>query len=166
VQRVTGRPGIHVWMGECHVHAGISAADLRERVAHNPDSEVLIHPECGCATSAQWLAGMGELPAERTYVLSTGGMLDHARQTTAERVLVATEVGMLHQLRQANAGTAFEPVNPLAVCRYMKMNTPEALLRCVRDGVTEVHVEPGIAARARRAVEAMIAVGTPSPVGE
>jgi quinolinate synthase len=166
VQRVTGRPGIHVWMGECHVHAGISAGDLRERIAAAPDAEVLIHPECGCATSAQWLAGTGDLPAERTYVLSTGGMLEHAGRTAAERVLVATEVGMLHQLRQANPRASFEPVNPRAVCRFMKMNTPGALLRCLRDGVTEVHVEPGVAARARRAVEAMIAVGSSSPVGE
>ncbi|MGZ4589725.1 MAG: quinolinate synthase NadA [Actinomycetes bacterium] len=166
VQRVTGRPGIHVWMGECHVHAGISGADLRERVAAEPDADVLVHPECGCATSALWLAGTGDLPAERTHVLATSGMLEHARTTTARHVLVATETGMLHQLRQANPAARFEPVNPRAVCPYMKMTTREALLRCLRDGVDEVHVDPDVAARARRAVEAMIAVGTPSAAGE
>jgi quinolinate synthase len=166
VQRETGRAGIHVWMGECHVHAGISGADLRERVATAPDAEVLIHPECGCATSALWMAGTGDLPAERTHVLSTSGMLEHARTTTARRVLVATETGMLHQLRQANPTAVFEPVNPRAVCSYMKMTTREALLRCLREGVDEVYVDPDVAARARSAVEAMIAVGTPSAVGE
>lgn len=166
VQRVTGRPGIHVWMGECHVHAGISGADLRERVAAAPDAEVLVHPECGCATSALWLAGTGDLPAGRTHVLSTSGMLAHARATAAGHVLVATETGMLHQLRQANPAAVFEAVNPRAVCPYMKMTTPRALLRCLREGVDEVRVDPEVAARARRAVEAMIAVGTPSAVGE
>ncbi len=166
VQRTTARPGIHVWMGECHVHAGISGPDLRERVAAAPEAEVLVHPECGCATSALWLAGMGDLPASRTHVLSTGGMLEHARQTDARHVLVATEVGMLHQLRQANPRARFEPVNPRAVCPYMKMTTPAALLRCLRDGVDEVHVDSTVAGRARRAVEAMIAVGTPSAVAE
>jgi quinolinate synthase len=166
VQQVTGRPGIHVWMGECHVHAGISGADLRERVAAAPDAEVLIHPECGCATSAMWMAGTGDLPAERTHVLSTSGMLEYARTASAGRVLVATEVGMLHQLRQVNNRSAFEAVNPRAVCPYMKMTTPEALLRCLREGRDEVLVDIDVAARARRAVEAMIAVGTPSAVGE
>jgi quinolinate synthase len=166
VQQVTGRPGIHVWMGECHVHAGISGADLRERVAAAPDAEVLIHPECGCATSAMWLAGTGDLPAERTHVLSTSGMLEYARTTSASQVLVATEVGMLHQLRQVNNHASFEPVNPRAVCPYMKMTTPEALLRCLREGRDEVLVDIDVAARARRAVEAMIAVGTPSAAGE
>ncbi len=166
VQQVTGRPGIHVWMGECHVHAGISGADLRERVAAAPDAEVLIHPECGCATSAMWMAGTGDLPAERTHVLSTSGMLEYARTAAAGRVLVATEVGMLHQLRQVNNRSVFEAVNPRAVCPYMKMTTPEALLRCLREGRDEVLVDIDVAARARRAVEAMIAVGTPSAVGE
>jgi quinolinate synthase len=166
VQRVTGRPGIHVWMGECHVHAGITGPDLRERVAAAPDAEVLVHPECGCATSALWLAGTGDLPPERTHVLSTSGMLAHARATSAQHVLVATETGMLHQLRQANPRTVFEPVNPLAVCPYMKMTTTDTLLRCLREGVDEVHVDPQVAARARRAVEAMIAVGTPSASAE
>jgi len=166
VQRVTRRAGIHVWMGECHVHAGISGAHLRERVAAAPDAEVLVHPECGCATSALWMAGTGDLPAERTHVLSTSGMLEHARSTVARHVLVATETGMLHQLRQANKTTTFEAVNPRAVCPYMKMTTPAALLRCLREGVDEVHIDPTIAARARRAVEAMIAVGTPSADGE
>lgn len=166
VQRTTARPGMHIWMGECHVHAGISGPDLRERVAAAPDAEVLVHPECGCATSALWLAGMGDLPAGRTHVLSTSGMLEHARQTAARHVLVATEVGMLHQLRQANPQARFEPVNPRAVCPYMKMTTPAALLRCLRDGVDEVHVDPTVAVRARRAVEAMIAVGTPLAVAE
>jgi quinolinate synthase len=81
-------------------------------------------------------------------------------------VLVATETGMLHQLRQANPAVRWEPVNPDAVCQYMKMTTPATLLRCLRDGVTEVEVPADVATRARQAVQAMIAVGTPSAVAE
>jgi len=166
VQRVTGRQNMRIWMGECHVHAGISPTDLRASVEATPDAELLIHPECGCATSALWMVPDGQLPTERVHVLSTGGMLDEARRTTAKQVLVATEIGMLHQLRQANRVTDFQPVNPRAACPYMKMSTPEKLLRALREGRDEVTVDPQIAARARAAVEAMIALGTPSPVGE
>ena len=166
VRRVTGRENIHVWLGECHVHAGISPDDLRDKAEAQPDAELFIHPECGCSTAALWQAGAGDLPPGRTRVLSTGGMLTAARETSATAVLVATETGMLHQLRQANPAVRWEPVNPNAVCRYMKMNTPAALLRCLRDGVTEVQVEPGVAQRARRAVAAMIEVGSPSAAGE
>jgi quinolinate synthase len=159
VRRVTGRRNLHVWLGECHVHAGISPDELRRKAAGQPDAELFIHPECGCATAALWQAGAGDLPAARTRVLSTGGMLAAARETSAPAVLVATETGMLHQLRQANPAVRWEPVNPAAVCRYMKMTTPATLLRCLRDGVTEVQVPPGVAARARRAVQAMVATG-------
>jgi len=162
VRRVTGRANLHVWLGECHVHAGISPAELRRKAAADPQAELYVHPECGCGTAALWQAGAGDLPAERTRVLSTGGMLAAARSTRARAVLVATETGMLHQLRKANPAVRWEPVNPDAVCRYMKMITPQALERCLRDGVTEVRVDPDVAARARRAVEAMLATG-PAP---
>jgi quinolinate synthase len=166
VQRVTGRANIHVWLGECHVHAGISPEELRRKAAAEAEAELFIHPECGCSTAALWQAGTGDLPQGRTRVLSTGGMLAAARSTRAPAVLVATETGMLHQLRQANPAVRWEAVNPGAVCRFMKMITPAALLRCLRDGVEEVHVDPGVAERARRAVQAMIGVGSPSAAGE
>jgi quinolinate synthase len=166
VQRETGRDNIRIWLGECHVHAGISPDDLRRKVAAEPGADLFIHPECGCSTAALWQAGTGDLPAGRTRVLSTGGMLDAARTTRAAAVLVATETGMLHQLRQANPAVRWEPVNPDATCRFMKMTTPAALLRCLREGVEEVQVAPDVAARARRAVQTMICIGTPSQAGE
>lgn len=161
VRRETGRENIHVWAGECHVHADISPTQLVDTVRDNPNAELFVHPECGCTTSALWMAESGELPAQRTHILSTGGMLDEARATTAHRVLVATEVGMLHQLRMANPTTEFEPVNPQASCPFMKMITPEKLLRCLRDGTDEVDVDPEVAQRARGALEAMISIGSP-----
>jgi quinolinate synthase len=166
VQRMTQRTNMHIWMGECHVHAGISPVELREKALASPESELFIHPECGCATPALWLSGTGDLPADRTHVLSTGGMLERARDTKAASVLVATETGMLHQLRRANPAVRWEAVNEKAVCVYMKMTTRDVLLNCLLEGTTEVTVEPEIAQRARRAVDAMIAVGTPSMAGE
>ncbi len=161
VQRVTGRRNLHIWAGECHVHAGINGSQLAAKAAAAPDAELYIHPECGCATSALYLAGAGAVPAERVRILSTGGMLAAARATGAHEVLVATEIGMLHQLRRAAPGVDFQAVNDRASCRYMKMITPAALLRSLRDGVDEVTVPADIAARAGSAVQRMIAIGRP-----
>jgi quinolinate synthase len=161
VKRLTGRGYMHIWMGECHVHAGISPTDVRNQVAAHPEAELLIHPECGCATSALWLTGTGDLPADRTHILSTGGMAEVARGLTSDVALVATEIGMLHQLRRVNQHTTFLPMNPKASCRFMKMTTPELLLRCLREGRDEIDVPADIAARARRAVERMVEIGRP-----
>jgi quinolinate synthase len=165
VRRVTGRANMHIWLGECHVHAGISPAELRRKASAAPTAELFIHPECGCSTAALWQVGEGDLPPGRTRVLSTGGMLDAARTTKAAAVLVATETGMLHQLRRANPAVRFEPVNPDAVCRFMKMTTPTSLLRCLREGITEVTIAPGVARPAPRGGEAKHN-GGPSPAGE
>jgi quinolinate synthase len=165
VQRITGRR-MHIWMGECHVHAGINGAELKAMVAAEPDAELFVHPECGCATSAMWLASQGVVPKERTRILSTGGMLEAARTTKSRKVLVATETGMLHQLHKVNPTTEFAPVNRAAVCKYMKMITPEKLENALRTGNDVVDVPRDIADRARASVERMIAIGTPSRVGE
>ena len=165
-QRETGRTNMHIWMGECHVHAGINGAELKAMVAAEPDAELFVHPECGCATSAMYLASEGVVPAERTHILSTGGMLEAARTTTARKVLVATETGMLHQLRKVNVTTEFQAVNRAAVCKYMKMITPEKLENSLLHGTDIVDVPRDIADKARLSVERMIAIGTPSRIGE
>jgi quinolinate synthase len=161
VKRVTGRDNIRLWLGECHVHAGIRPADLRSRLEAEPDAELLVHPECGCTTMAQWMVSDGQLPAGRAQVVSTGGMLAAATRTRARKVLVATETGILHQLRKVNPAVSFEPVSADAVCRFMKMITPDKLLASVREGVHEVHVPEPIRIRAERAVRRMIAIGQP-----
>jgi quinolinate synthase len=161
VKRVTGRDNMHIWAGECHVHAGINGAELAERAAENPDADLFIHPECGCATSALYLAGEGAVAPERVKILSTGDMVHEARDTRAKTVLVATEIGMIHQLRKAAPDIDFRAVNDRASCRYMKMITPAALLRCLRDGLDEVHVDHETAARARASVQRMIEIGQP-----
>jgi quinolinate synthase len=161
VKRVTGRENMHIWAGECHVHAGINGAELSERAAAYPDADLFIHPECGCATSALYLAGEGVVASERVKILSTGDMVYAARDTKARSVLVATEIGMLHQLRKAAPEIDFRAVNDRASCRYMKMITPAALLRSLRDGADEVHVDLETAARARASVHRMIKIGKP-----
>jgi quinolinate synthase len=161
VRRMTGRKNLHVWAGECHVHAGINGDELTEQARANPDAELFVHPECGCATSALYLAGEGAFPADRVRILSTGGMLEAANQTRADKVLVATEVGMLYQLRRAAPQVDFRAVNDRASCKYMKMITPAALLRCLVEGADQVHVDPDIAAAGRRSVQRMIEIGQP-----
>ncbi len=161
VKRETGRDNIRIWAGECHVHAGINGDELTQQSESHPDADLFIHPECGCATSALYLAGEGAVPEEKVHILSTGGMIDAARATQAAQVLVATEVGMLHQLRKAAPDVDFQPVNSRAACPYMKMITPAALLRFLREGKDEVFVDPDVAARARQSVERMIAIGNP-----
>ena len=161
VKRVTGRENLHIWAGECHVHAGINGDELAEKSRTHPDAELYVHPECGCATSALYLAGEGFVPAEKVKILSTGGMLDAARSTASKQVLVATEIGMLHQLRMAAPDVDFLAVNDRASCGYMKMITPAALLRCLVEGQDEVHVDLETANIASKSVQRMIEIGTP-----
>jgi len=163
IERQTGRK-MRLWMGECPVHAGIGAPERQEKVQANREEELFIHPECGCSPAVIYLLGEGVLPAERTKVLSTGGMVRESQTSSSNRFLVATETGILHQLRKGNPGKVFEPVNEYAVCQYMKRITPAKLMRSLQEGVFEVTVPEPVRIRAARAVERMIAIGPTSGV--
>jgi quinolinate synthase len=155
-----------IWLGQCHVHEGITPQMLTEQLAADPEADVMVHPECACATTALEMVASGAIAAERVRILSTGGMVTSAGRVHAPRVLVATETGLLHQLRKENPRTTFLPLTDRAVCGYMKMITAEKLLTCLRTGQDEVTVPEDIAERARASVERMIAIGSPARGGE
>ena len=157
VERVTGRR-MHVWDGECHVHAGIRPRDISDVRAEHPDAEFLIHPECGCTTQVMEYVASGDVDSGHTHMLSTGGMLNFARESDAEEFIVATETGMLHPLSLENPGKSFIPANRAAVCRYMKMITLPKLRDALRDLAPVVKVDPGLAERARVPIERMVEI--------
>lgn len=157
VERVTGRR-MHVWTGECHVHAGIRPADIATVRDEHPGAEFLIHPECGCTTQVMEYVASGDVDAEHTHMLSTGGMLTFARDSEAEEFIVATETGMLHPLEEANPEKRFIAANRAAVCRYMKLITLPKLRDTLRDLSPRVQVDPELAERARVPIERMVAI--------
>ncbi|MGH3555251.1 MAG: quinolinate synthase NadA, partial [Mycobacterium sp.] len=57
--------------------------------------------------------------------------------------------------------TDFQAVNDRASCKYMKMITPAALLRCLVEGADEVQVDAQTSRLARQSVQRMIAIGQP-----
>ncbi|HEU0304843.1 MAG TPA: quinolinate synthase NadA [Gaiellaceae bacterium] len=152
LEKVTGRK-LSIWMGECHVHAGIRPADIDRWTAEAPDAELLVHPECGCASQCMAFGN------ERTHILGTESMIRFAKQSPKERFLIATETGILHRLRKDVPGKTFEAVSEDAVCKYMKMITLEKLRDSLRDWKFEVEVEPQIAAKARLAIQRMVEIG-------
>ncbi|MGH2772791.1 MAG: quinolinate synthase NadA, partial [Actinomycetota bacterium] len=157
LERVTGRK-LNIWMGECHVHAGIEPGDLDKTLAAHPGAEFLIHPECGCSTHALFLASAGDLPPDKVQMLGTSGMQRRAGESPADEFIVATETGLLHQLKKANPDKHFYPANPEAECRFMKMITPAALLNSLENLVYEVTVPEDVARKARLALERMISI--------
>jgi len=160
VEKSLGR-GMHVWDGECHVHAGIRPSDIADVRAAHPGADFLIHPECGCSTSVMEYVAAGDIDSEGVHMLSTGGMLGYARGIDgppARTAIVATETGMLYPLREAAPDVEFIAANEAAHCRFMKMITLPKLRDALRDDVFEVKVPSEVADRARLPIERMVAI--------
>jgi len=144
IARMTGKK-IIAWDGYCCIHHRISPADVQAKKALYPDSEVWAHPEC-----------RAEVHALSDRILSTGQMLAEAARTHKATVIFATEAGFIVRLRAANPRTRFVPAREAALCANMKVISPEEVLRALETMTFRVEVPPDIAARARRAIEAMI----------
>ena len=155
----TGRQNMHIWLGECHVHAGIRPDEVRARQEAFPNADLLIHPECGCASACVWANGRGVMNP-RTYVLSTEGMVKHAATSPADTYVVATETGILHRLRKEIPGREFVAADDGAVCGYMKQITLAKVRDTLRDLAPAVEVPEETAIRARVAIDRMLAVRT------
>jgi quinolinate synthase len=167
VEKQLGRP-MHVWDGECHVHAGIRPSDIAATRAEHPGADFLIHPECGCTTSVMEYVAAGDISSEGVHMLSTGGMLRYADDVEKDgsrasgrprEAVVATETGMLYPLEMAAPDVNFIPANPDASCVYMKMITLEKLRDSLRDFKYEVRVPAQIAELAKIPIERMVALG-------
>ena len=163
VRLLTGRENMHVWMGECHVHAGITPQRVAEQRAAHPGAEFLIHPECGCSTSVLEAMSAGDIDPEGVQILSTEGMIRRPAQSDAEEFIVATEVGILYRLRKAYPDRRFLAADERASCQYMKVTTLPKVLRSLELMQHRITVPPEIAARARLAIERMVSIGGAAP---
>lgn len=159
VRRMTGRENIRVWMGECHVHAGIDPEHIALQRAAHPGADFLIHPECGCTTPVLEAMSAGDLDPSSVHVLSTEGMIRYPATAESNEFIVATEVGILHRLRRENPTRRFFAANDRAVCAYMKVTTLEDVERSLTNMEHRISVEPEIAAKALQSIERMVAIG-------
>ncbi len=155
IENMTGRK-MHMWPGECHVHAKLTANEINTMKNDLPDADFLVHPECGCVSNILYELSEGNIKNDNTKILSTDGMIKYANQSNAKEFVVATETGILHQLQKQNPEKKFHPVKDDAVCEYMKMITMEKLYRSINEEIYEVKVPEEIAKRAIKPITRMI----------
>ena len=163
VRRVTGRANMHVWMGECHVHAGISPDNIKQQRALHPGAEFLIHPECGCATSVVEAVSAGDVDPDGVHILSTEGIMQRPAHSSASEFIIATEVGILHRLRRSYPERNFIAANERASCVYMKVTTLVKVAESLEHLRHRITVPADVADRARLAIERMVSIGGVAP---
>jgi quinolinate synthase len=158
VAKMTGRKNIHIWAGECHVHAGITPEDVTKKLNSMNDTELVIHPECGCTTPFMYDVADGSFDNNKVSILSTEGMLNHVSKSKSKNFVVATETGILYKMRKDNPGKKFIAASEKAECQYMKMITLESVHDALVREQNVVTVPKEIADKARVAINRMLAI--------
>jgi len=158
VSKMTGRMNMQIWAGECHVHAGITPADIEKKLSELKNAEFVVHPECSCTTPMLYDIASGNYKNHQVQILSTEGMMNHVSKSDSQQFVVATETGILYRMRQQNPQKTFIPASENAECEYMKMITLDKVYRSLYDEKYEVKVAKRIADKARLAIERMLSI--------
>ncbi|MCH2288154.1 MAG: quinolinate synthase NadA [SAR324 cluster bacterium] len=158
VSKMTGRKNMQIWAGECHVHAGITPADIEKKLTELKNAEFVVHPECSCTTPMLYDIASGNYKNHQVQILSTEGMMNHVSKSDSQQFVVATETGILYRMRQQNPQKTFIPASENAECEYMKMITLDKVYRSLYDEKYEVKVAKRIADKARLAIERMLSI--------
>ena len=158
VSKMTGRKNMQIWAGECHVHAGITPADIEKKLSELKNAEFVVHPECSCTTPMMYDIAAGNYKNHQVQILSTEGMMNHVSKSNSKQFVVATETGILYRMRQQNPQKTFIPASENAECEYMKMITLDKVYRSLYDEKYEVKVAKKTADKARLAIERMLSI--------
>jgi quinolinate synthase len=133
------------WPGFCPIHHHTTPEMIREARAAHPNAIVLVHPECPV-----------EVTAEADYALSTGGILQFARESDAQEFIVGTEYGILNRLRNENPGKKFFELPYDLTCPDMKKTKLEDVLNSLQNMVHQVELAPELMDRARLPITRML----------
>ncbi len=157
VQRLTKRKNMHIWPGECHVHAGFRAEHLAKMQAKHPQAEFILHPECGCVSQCLYM--MDQKQIKTAKVLSTSAMIKEVANSSADEFIIGTEVGIIERMKREVPGKKYYPLKETAVCEYMKKITLPKVYDSLRLNQFAIEVPEDVRARAKRAIERMVSIG-------
>lgn len=135
--------------GGCPIHASITAEETRAARAAHPGAKLLVHPECIPAVVAQ-----------ADVVGSTKEIIDYATASAETEFIIGTEISIVEHLQFDCPGKRFYPLSKRLICQNMKLTTLVDLYNCVcHAGGEEILLSPDVMRGARRAIDAMIALG-------
>lgn len=146
VSKKTGKMLIS-WDGYCPTHVKILPEDIIRSVRNHPKAKVIAHPEC-----------RPEVIALADETLSTGKTCEYVKKSEAKEFVIATEVGLVYRLQKDNPEKKFYPASELAVCPNMKRTTLEKVLWSLEEMKDEVRVPDEIRKKAKKAIDAMLAI--------
>ena len=149
VQKNSGR-NLKLWPGSCVVHETFSEEALLKLKYKHPDSKVIAHPEC-----SQNLLALSD------FIGSTSKLLDFVSNDYSDTYMVLTEPGIIHQMKKKEPNKNFIEVPDIDGCKcnecpYMKLNTLEKILDCLKNNSPSIELDPKIIKKAYKPIKRML----------
>ena len=149
VQKNSGRK-LKLWPGSCVVHETFSEEALLKLKYKHPEAKVIAHPEC-----SQNLLVLSD------FIGSTSKLLDFVSNDYSDTYMVLTEPGIIHQMKKKEPSKNFIEVPDIDGCKcnecpYMKLNTLEKILNCLKNNSPSIELDPEIIKKAYKPIKRML----------
>ncbi len=159
LMKKTGRDML-LWDGSCIVHENFSERELAKLRTRHPGAKIIAHPECPPS-----------LLKYAEHIGSTSSLLRYTKEHPGSEFIVLTEPGIIHQMRKQSPGSIFHDVPGISDgacascnnCPYMKLNTMEKLLHCMKNRTPEIVLAPALMDRARASLARMLEMSESMP---
>jgi len=162
VMEQTGRP-MTLWKGNCYAHVEFRRDAIEKLRAQYPDAKIIVHPE-----------SLREVRAQADAVCSTEKMITYCKNSPAKQFVIVTESGIIHRMQKECPDKEFICTPTFDVmrmpgdhcrcseCKYMKMNTLEKVVACMKNLAPRIELPEHILKRARLPIERMLEISAKS----
>ena len=149
VQKNSGKE-LKLWPGSCIVHETFSEEALLKLKYQNPKAKIIAHPEC-----SQNLLVLSD------FIGSTSKLLEFVSNDSSDTYMVLTEPGIIHQMKKKEPKKQFIEVPDIDGCKcnecpYMKLNTLEKILDCLKNNSPSIELDPQIIKKAYKPIKRML----------
>tara|TARA_Y100001968_G_scaffold333383_1_gene395892 strand:- start:23066 stop:24007 length:942 start_codon:yes stop_codon:yes gene_type:complete len=149
VQHKSGRK-LTLWPGRCSVHESFSEEALIKLKMKFKDADIIAHPEC-----------QQNILEFADFIGSTSKLLKYTKESKKETFIVITEPGIIHQMKLSDPTKNYIDVPGIDGCScnecpYMRMNTLEKVLDCLKHMKPEITLDKKILQKAINPINKML----------
>ena len=131
--------------GYCYVHKKFTPEDIQKKRKEYPGVEIICHPECD--QKVQKLCD---------YVMSTGAIINHVKNSEKLEFIVGTEVDIITRLKTEAPNKKVYPLRHDAICETMKLHTLVKIRDSLLNEKPLITLEDDIVKKSLKAVNHML----------
>ncbi len=154
LSKITGKEMV-LWPGSCIVHENFAEKNVIALKTKYNNTKTIAHPECE-----------EHILKYADFIGSTSALIKYVQDFSDTDFIILTEPGVIYSMKKQSPGNRYHAVEGVekkgclscSNCPYMRLNTMEKLLKCMKEKTNIINIDEEIANKARFAINKMLSL--------